>query len=134
METFGAITGVILTAVAIALIFYFVLKVKGPWGNFWTFFVVLFLSIWAASLWVSPFGPVYWGIAWIPLLFIGIIVALLLSAMPSPPANTETSASDNGMDENASRKDFGIGVATLSGIFWMFLVILLVAVVIGYTF
>lgn len=132
METFGGIIGVIITAVVLAILFYFILKIKGPWSNFWTFFLVLFLSMWAASLWVSPMGPVYWGVAWVPLIFIGIIAGLLLAVVPKPQ-KTENGVDDNSGTETAPRRDYGIGAATLSGVFWMFMVILMLAVVIGYS-
>ena len=133
METFGGIIGAIITAVVVAILFYFILKIKGPWSNFWTFFLLLFLSIWAASLWVSPMGPMYWGVAWVPLIFIGIIAALLLAAIPirSEPKNGEFS--NDATEEGLRRKNYGIGTATLSGVFWMFMVILMIAVVIGYS-
>ncbi|HSJ69544.1 MAG TPA: hypothetical protein VK921_17815 [Anditalea sp.] len=68
------ILGAVIVAVIISSIFYFAVDVRGPWGSFWTFFIIVLLSVWAASLWIVPFGYIYWEIAWIPLFFIGLVI------------------------------------------------------------
>mgnify|MGYP005748569037 CR=1 FL=1 len=81
---------VLLISFVIGALFYFVLKNKGPWGSFWTFFVVLFLGVFLAYVWVRPVGPLYWGVALYPLVFIALLFALLLAAA-SPPRNRRNS-------------------------------------------
>ncbi|MDX5480900.1 MAG: hypothetical protein LPK07_04395 [Hymenobacteraceae bacterium] len=76
---------VIIIAFVIGALFYFIFGSRGPWGSFWTFFIVVFLGILLAYVWVRPTGPIYWGVAFFPLLFVGLLFALLLAAA-SPPS------------------------------------------------
>lgn len=78
---------VILISFVIGAVFYFVFERRGPWGSFWTFFIVLFLGVFMAYVWVRPAGPVYWGVAIFPLLFVGLLFALLLAAATPPVRN-----------------------------------------------
>jgi hypothetical protein len=41
-------------------------------------FWIIFLTTWAGGIWVRPFGPSFRGIYWLPFLFIGIIIVLIL--------------------------------------------------------
>lgn len=74
----------IVGAVVIGLIFAFALGVRGPWGSFWTFILVLVLAGLLAELWIPPVGPVYSGFAWFSTLFFILLFALVLAAA-SPP-------------------------------------------------
>lgn len=87
-------------AVVIAVIFIVFLKKAGPWGSFWTFFIILFLGVLAASVWVRPVGPDLWGFYWVPGLLTGLIIAFLLAAagsVASPPGGSD--ADDNKVNE-----------------------------------
>lgn len=135
MEALGGVFGAIIIAIFISLIFYFALGARGPWGTFWTFFLVLLFVIWAASLWIAPIGPVYWGIAWIPLFFVGLVFALLLAAIPaSREEDIEATRTDVDLsqEEIERRRETNRTAATVSGFFWVFLVILLIAIIFGY--
>lgn len=141
MGIFGGILGTILVAILISALFYYAFNARGPWGSFWSFFLVLLLIIWAASLWVRPIGPVYWGIAWIPLFFVGLVFALLLAAIPTSDtrdilredeiAEAERERQVNPAEAKRSR-DINRTAATVSGLFWVFMVILLLVIIIGY--
>lgn len=136
----------IISALILALLFTMVFSLgfrnRGPWGSFWTFFLILFLSIWAASFWVSPAGPVYWGIAWVPLFFVGLLLALLLAAAipPSRPVRRAKRMNavkphpnpDPDMDDARITTDEEPALIALSAFFWIMLVVLAVAVIIGY--
>jgi hypothetical protein len=76
----AALISLILTVASV-----FFLGKRGPWGSIWTFFLVLFLTLCTVSIYIAPIGPVYWGVAWIPITIAGIIVTILLiAAMPHP--------------------------------------------------
>ena len=140
MEIFGGILAAILVAILISAIFYYALKARGPWGSFWSFFLVLLLIIWAAELWVRPIGPVYWGIAWIPLFFIGLIFALLLAAIPTYDEDypdegvieQERMANSTNINRRKEAERAAAGAAAIGWIFWVFIIILTVAIIIGY--
>lgn len=138
METFGGVLAAIFIAVLIAAIFYYGFSSRGPWGSFWTFFLVLLLVIWAASLWTRPVGPVYWGVAWVPLFFVGLIFALLLAAIPTADSTPEE---EELVDREVVVEDPDIqrrreaevaSAAAIGWIFWVFILILFTAIIIGY--
>lgn len=137
MEIAGGIIAAILIAILISAVFYYGFSYTGPWGSFWTFFLVLLLIVWAASLWVEPVGPVYWGVAWVPLFFIGLIFALLLAAVPTYDTRPEE---DVIIEEEVAepseiqrrREAEAASAAAIGWIFWAFIAILFLAVIIGY--
>jgi hypothetical protein len=88
-------------------------------------FFILFLAGIATQSWIAPFGPVYFGIAWAPLLFIVLLITLLLAA-PSPYARDITSASKPVTDNETT------AAATISVIMWILFVMLLIVVFVGF--
>jgi hypothetical protein len=75
--------GEFLIALAVALMLtaaFAAFDATGPWAGFWVFFVLVLLVAWAAGVWVRPFGPAVWGIAWAPYLVFGLIAALIVAA------------------------------------------------------
>ncbi|HEU4522490.1 MAG TPA: hypothetical protein VFT12_10830, partial [Thermoanaerobaculia bacterium] len=54
-------------------------------------FSVLLIAIWAGGLWMRPFGPMAFGVPWLPFLVIGLSVVLLI-ATAAPPLRYRTSA------------------------------------------
>jgi hypothetical protein len=70
----------LIIGLAIAWIFGFALNTRGPWNSFLWFFVIIFMFSWGGGVWITPFGPTGWGVAWLPFLFVGIFISLLLSA------------------------------------------------------
>ena len=69
-------------ALLLALLFTFLIPYnyrgeRAP-GALFLFFLLLFLPVWAMSLWLPPFGPVFLGIAWlVPLLTTFVILGLI---------------------------------------------------------
>jgi len=119
-------TGIIFSiviAVGITLIYWFVLRKKGPWARFMPFFFVIFMGVWAASFWLHPFGPAIEGVSWVPMLFIGIIISLLLSAA-LPSSKRKKSAEDQ---ESAPDSPKGALLAFL----WLLIVILIIPIIIA---
>lgn len=138
-DIISGILSVLLVAILISTIFFYVFNTKGPWGSFWTFFLIILLCVWISQIWIQPFGPLYFGIAWLTLATAGLLAALLLAAIPSqhshqkrsiiPPKQKDPDPAGNSSYESFSRK-----TATISGIFWIFMVILLLVIVLGYVF
>jgi len=74
----------ILIALLLTAIFAMGFRRHG-WGTGLVFFfLILFLATWAGGLWISPFGPVAWGVHWLSFLLVGIIIGLLLTALIPP--------------------------------------------------
>lgn len=131
----------LLAAFLIALVFSFILvalfgrdrTTGGAWPFFLFFFLILMLAVWAGGRWVVPFGPVAWGIAWLPLLFVGFFVALLIAAVLAsegrvrrrvPPSETATTRAET--EAPATSR------AALGGFFWLLLLVLAIVILIGY--
>lgn len=118
---FALILGLLLTA-----IFTAGFRVRGPWGAWWAFLLIVVLAAWAGATWTRPIGPPLFGVNWIPLVFAGILFAVLLAAVvPSRPPRTRAEAIAQARSEEAAVAVFGI-------FFWVLLVSLLIAVLLGY--
>ena len=118
---------IVLAALIIGSLFYFVFKSTGPWGSFWIFFLVLLLAGLAAEAWITPIGPVYWDIAWGPVLFVIFLFALLMvaAAPPRPGGGIYRPENIEGTRETDT------AVIALSIFFWVFLLFLFGAVLYG---
>lgn len=114
----------LLISFLITLFFRFLLRVSGPWGSFWAFFIIILLAVIAADIWVSPIGPHFEDIYWVPPVAAGLLIALLLAATtPSPMARSERDADKNANKEQAA-------AVALNTFFW-FLVIMLVILILA---
>jgi hypothetical protein len=113
-------------------------KFRGAAG--WVFFLILFFAMWAGGLWIYPAGPAFWGISWLPALFVGLATALLLSATDIFPYGTtrknspDTPALQNREDgeivrTKEDRRREGLAISVF---FWALLAILAVAIIAGY--
>lgn len=89
------------------------------------FFTILFLVVLAGQLWITPFGPVWWGVAWLPLFFIGLIFAFILMAATPFPTSGRKSVKEEIREEEAT----GIAIGLFT---WLLLIALVVAIVTGY--
>jgi len=99
---------------------------RGPWGLWWVFLLVLVLATWAGGLWITPFGPPLFGVSWLPMLFVGLIFALLLAAaVPAKPPETHAEAVAQARAEAAT-------AAAFSWFFWVSLIGLAVAILVAY--
>src|SRR5688500_557401 len=128
----GGLIAALLIALLITAIAALIFRRRGPWGTTWTFFLFLFLALWTVSIYIKNVGPVYWGIAWLPLLFAAVVIALLLvSIIPDANHWRDESLSDSKTSKVSSVKEIRDVSRTHSGGFWFMIVILIVAIVLG---
>lgn len=127
--TLAAVLGIIVLALLIGLIFYYGFKSRGPWGSFWTFFLVIFFGIWIAALWVNPVGPIYWGVAWLDLIFVGILLALILAAA-SPLKKKDF----EDPEAKVTTERYNHTGAVVGAFFWIMLLFFVLAVIAGFIF
>ena len=92
---------------------------KGPWGSLLWFFLVVSLFAWAGGVWLVPFGPMFWGIGWLPIIFMGFLVSLLLTAA-SPRTPRWRRASKKEVTSEAGTR------AVVDVIFWVVIICLLI--------
>ncbi len=117
---------ILLLALIITAIFTYGFNIKGPWGSFWTYFLMLFLSMLAISVWLIPAGPHWQDVYWLPPVIAGILVALMLAAA-TPPADTSRDievSGNNKVNEETTEK-------ALVPLFWLVLALLLAVAVAG---
>ena len=123
---YSGLVAALLISLLLTLISVFLIRRKGPWGSAWTFFLVIFLTLWLVSIYVAPVGPIYIGIAWAPLLIAGILLTILLIAS-MPNAN-------DWRDENikpTSETKIETVKRPVSKFFWILIVLLAMAIMIG---
>ncbi|MFW5644940.1 MAG: hypothetical protein ACOCZL_03425 [Bacteroidota bacterium] len=108
----------------ITLAFTHLFRVRGPWGTFWTFFLVILLAVIAADIWVQPIGPYYRDVYWLPPLVVGILFALILAA--ASPGKKERKRVDQAGAEYHGDK---VAFIALGVFFWFLLILLFVLVV-----
>jgi hypothetical protein len=88
-------------------------------------FVLLVLAGLAAQYWVMPFGPVMWGISWMPLVATVLIFTVLLIT-PSPYQGRRP------RDKREIIQNEVKAAATISIFMWLLLLLLIVSVLVGY--
>ncbi len=149
---------ILFISILLSAIPFFRFGLRGPYGSYWTFLLLLFLSGVAGRLWIIPAGPVMGGYAWMPLLFWMFIIVFLLAAT-SPAKGSRIIGSNNddyeydheddsepeemeGSAIEPSRVEIGRRVAekeitregtvaALGVFFWIFLFLLLIAILTG---
>lgn len=91
------------------------------------FFFILFPLILAGNVWIGPRGPMFMGVSWLPIVAIGIILALLLAAIlpRRPKVNPAPTPEEEDAEETAAGL-FGV-------FFFLLLFVLLAATVVGYS-
>jgi hypothetical protein len=91
---------------------------KGPWDSFLWFFVVVSIFAWAGGVWLVPFGPMWLGIGWLPIIFMAFLVSLLLTAA-SPRTRRWRKAEQAKANADAGNR------VVVDTIFWVLLICLL---------
>jgi len=91
-------------------------------------FLIFFFGLWAAAVWLQPVGPVLWGVAWMPILFAGLILGLIvLAATPRRPRiSPPRPAIGNRPSSGAGERDAALGLGVF---FWLLLFLVLLAAV-----
>lgn len=85
-------------------------------------FLILFFGVWAASLWMAPWGALAWDTAWIGLLAVAFILALIMLA--AAPRRPPALRADANQAAEAAAVGFGL-------VFWILLLVLIGAVIAG---
>jgi hypothetical protein len=69
---------ILATSFVVSFLFTYLMRNRVPWGNRWPVFVIVFLTTWAASLWINPNLSIkYW---WAGIIYIEIIISILLGS------------------------------------------------------
>lgn len=98
------------------------------WPALLFFFLIVWMGAWALGPWVTPFGPLFWGVPVLTFFFIALLFALVLAAaVPARSRRPYPAGGPSRVDEEARAAALGFGV-----FFWVLLLVLLVALVARY--
>jgi hypothetical protein len=100
---------------------------NGPlWDSAIFVFLILYPALWVAKVWVRPVGPLFQGVYWVPLLFVGLIVAFIIAAtLPRRRRKNVIVIGPAGPVERAGRMPFGF-------FFWFLMLLYLGALLASY--
>jgi hypothetical protein len=117
-------------ALSISFILSLFLSRERPRTGFFFFFLILFLVTLAGGLWVRPFGPSLFGVFWVPIILVGLVSGLFLyqSAPRHPPHNRKETIQLL-EEEQQYRQLEKITYVSVDFIFWLIIVLLVVAVI-----
>ncbi|MFW5886567.1 MAG: hypothetical protein ACOCUL_02305 [Bacteroidota bacterium] len=127
--TVAGIIFTIISALLIGLLFYYIFKLTGPWGSFWTFFLILLIAGLATIPWVEPVGPTIYDIAWIPIIFVILLFAILMAAA-TPTYNRGESRNTN--TSRPHPNEAGAVAAAVGVFFWILLIFFMIAIIAGF--
>ena len=100
----------------------------GPANGLIFFMTLIFLFSWAVGGWITPMGPVHWGVSWLGYLMVALLIALLLGALlpavkTSDEFNPERKLTDDELFQQKANKhpmEIGFGI-----FFWLTVIALL---------
>jgi hypothetical protein len=94
------------------------------------FFLILFLSLWIVSIYIRSVGPVYLGIAWVPIIIAGILLAVLLAAA-IPDTNRDQSLRDTQSSKVSQADEQDVRNTSVGRFFWILILLMITAIIIG---
>lgn len=50
-------------------------------NDLFIFFILILLITWSGGRWITPIGPLLWGVPWLSFMIVGLFFALLLTAI-----------------------------------------------------
>ena len=118
---------VLIVSILVSVIFAMGFKSKGPWDNIIPFFIILFLGVWVASVWIKPVGPSVMGVYWAPILFATLIMTIFLAA-----ATPRRRGSNKQPSSSESREKIRKSKKMINVFFWVLVVLLGILIFIGY--
>ena len=131
MTLFGEILGILLITILLSSLFYYGFDRRGPWGSIWSFLLVVFLGVLLFDIWMTPIGPMWWGIAWFDLLFFGFLFAVLLAAATPTGRRERLEAQRKDpipSDEEKREAHASVAVGVL---FWVLIFLFIAAITVG---
>lgn len=110
----------LIIAFFLSLFIAFGFRKNHPFGVFWLFFLIIFLTTLAAAFWILPVGPIIIGFAWIPIFAATLLVALLIAASTS--------------DEPLKASKEGNGEVKTNQFLWLLIGFLILMIIAGFIF
>jgi uncharacterized membrane protein YhaH (DUF805 family) len=130
-----------ITEFAIALVVAFILSIgfrlaiskRSRRQGFWWLFLLIFVATWAGGIWLRPFGPSIGGVRWIQFLVSGLIfVGMIALFVPGRPPNGRRETLEKLAQIRQGKVMEEATYFTLGIIFWLLLIILVIAIAVRY--
>jgi hypothetical protein len=120
----------LIVALCISLILRLFMGRDSPRVGFFFFFLMLFLITLAGGLWIRPFGPMFQGVFWLPIMVIGIIAGLFLfqSAPRRSPRNRKELIQRMKVEQDRRQLE-QLTYVSLDIFFWVIIIILIISIV-----
>lgn len=127
----------IIIAIVVTAIFSYGFKNTGPWGNIWVFFAIIFLVALVAGEWTTPVGPAIYGIYWIPVMFITLVIAFIIAASTPTPGGMRPFRRKRKIDSNNIENENDINpeaetTAAISVFVYVIIILLIIAAIAGW--
>lgn len=98
------------------------------WPGAMFVFLLLFLGVWAAGVWMDGVGPQLWGVFWVPFIATGVLLGLMILAL-APEAEPPSTAAELPAGEPGTPTGKTVGL-----LFWIVLLLLASLVLAAYWF
>lgn len=96
------------------------------------FFVLLFLGTWALGVWITPYGPLAFGVPWLGWLAVALLITLLLGVASPGRSARRTRASTPGTATTAGELAASdVAAAGFGILFWALVIALIVGALAG---
>ncbi len=137
MNWIGNIVLILVFTLVVAFISYYFFGVKGPWESYWIKTILLFLFLLAASLWIRPVGPTWYGVQWLVLVIGALLFILLLAAFSSSYDDshkipTRLSLMERKRLAREYSKERKAMILSIGVMFWLLLLVLVIIIAAGY--
>jgi len=105
----------------------------GPWAGFGFFFLLLFMTIWAGGIWLSPAARGARTVPWLHFLLIALFASLIVAALtpPEPSSRLPKDSSEESAPERIERERLELA---FTAFFWIAILGLLAVGILGYAY
>ncbi len=98
---------------------------RGAWSSALAFFVIVFLTAWATSLWLDAIGPIVFGMYGVPTVFVALAVAALLAWRHVQRERLHDGPAAEARQERTHELAF-------NAVFWTMVIGLFIVILLGY--
>lgn len=115
---------VLVITLVLTAVFAVGFRKQRTWPVVLVFFVILFLATWAVGAWITPAAGVR-GESWVPYLIVGLLFALLLTALIPLSRALRT-------DQTKEAEEKAIAIVVFDLFFWILVAGLIAAIIVRY--
>lgn len=118
-------------ALLFSVVFITLFRIRGPFGQFWVFMLVVFFATFAAVRWIRPAGDTIYGVYWMTGIFVALVVSLLIGAGATLTGNVDDKPDKQKKGIDNGYNTANVGDAASGLFFWLVLILLAIAAIAG---